>query len=88
MGERSEKLERLIADAKARHGDAVRDISRGFGPFEARLAKEPKVIHEQIHRHHKLQLKGNNLWGESSFDSVYVALSLGGSLRARGVAPA
>ena len=52
------------------HGDAVRDISRGFGPFEARLAKEPKVIHEQIHRHHKLQLKGNNLWGESSFDSV------------------
>ena len=70
MGERSEKLERLIAGAKARHGNAVREISMGFGSFEARLAKEPKVIHEQVHRHHKLQLKGNNLWGESSFDSV------------------
>ena len=70
MGERSEKLERLIAGAKARHGNAVREISMGFGSFEARLAKEPKVIHEQVHRHHKLQLKGNNLWGESSFDAV------------------
>ena len=29
MGERSEKLERLIADAKARHGDAVRVLKKG-----------------------------------------------------------
>ena len=42
----------------------------GSRTHRPRLAKEPKVIHEQIHRHHKLQLKGNNLWGESSFDSV------------------